>query len=399
MLTPRQLEKYADVLLWGLRKARQGKYKPYDLIMVRYEAAAQPLMDILYKKLIQQKFNVAFRMLPTPSMEKDFYVYSDIKQRGMVPKADYTLYEQLTGNIYLSAPTSLTHLKDVDPKRIGEVAISRKPLRAIVEKKEEQGTYGWTLCTLPTEELAKKAKLSLKDYTEQIVRACFLNEADPVKTWEKLFKDSLAIKRWLNALPIKTIEVETKSMHFKINYGDQRKFIGISGHNIPSFELFTSPDWRGAEGVYFANLPSYRSGNYVEAVRLEFKHGRVVKATAKSGEDFVRKMLAMDRGAAQIGEFSLTDKRFSKINKFMADILFDENFGGDHGNCHIAIGSAYSDTFSGDQKKLTPARKKALGFNDSALHWDLINTEQKVVTATLKNGQRKVIYEKGCFTY
>lgn len=83
----------------------------------------------------------------------------------------------------------------------------------------------------------------------------------------------------------------------------------------------------------------------------------------------------------------------------MADILFDENFGGDHGNCHIAIGSAYSDTFSGDQKKLTPARKKALGFNDSALHWDLINTEQKVVTATLKNGQRKVIYEKGCFTY
>lgn len=198
---------------------------------------------------------------------------------------------------------------------------------------------------------------------------------------------------------MQTIEVETRSMHFKINYGEQRKFIGISGHNIPSFELFTSPDWRGAEGIYFANLPSYRSGNYVEAVRLEFKKGRVVKATAKSGEDFVRKMLAMDRGAAQIGEFSLTDKRFSKINTFMADILFDENFGGDNGNCHIAIGSAYSDTFAGDQKKLTKLKKKELGFNDSALHWDLINTEQKTVTATLKSGKRVIIYENGQFKY
>jgi aminopeptidase len=98
-----------------------------------------------------------------------------------------------------------------------------------------------------------------------------------------------------------------------------------------------------------------------------------------------------------VGEFSLTDKRFSRIDRFMADTLFDENFGGKEGNCHLALGSSYSDTFSGDPAKLTPALKKKLGFNDSALHWDLVNTEPKTVTAYLTNGKNIVIYESGEF--
>lgn len=105
----------------------------------------------------------------------------------------------------------------------------------------------------------------------------------------------------------------------------------------------------------------------------------------------------MDKGAAQIGEFSLTDIRFSKIDKFMADTLFDENYGGKFGNCHLAVGSSYSDTFAGDPKKLTKKIKQELGFNDSALHWDLVNTEDKVVAAVLNNGKKITIYEKGKF--
>jgi aminopeptidase len=98
-----------------------------------------------------------------------------------------------------------------------------------------------------------------------------------------------------------------------------------------------------------------------------------------------------------VGEFSLTDKRFSKIDCFMANTLFDENFGGKHGNCHLALGSSYSDTFAGDASTLTRERKKKLGFNDSALHWDLVNTEDKRVTAYLAGGGKAVLYEKGTF--
>ena len=198
-------------------------------------------------------------------------------------------------------------------------------------------------------------------------------------------------------MKIKAYRIESKTIDLTIAHGEQRRWIGISGHNIPSFELFISPDWRGTEGVYYANQPSYRSGNLVKGVRLEFKKGSAVKVDARMNADFVKKQLAMDKGACRVGEFSLTDIRFSKIDRFMADTLYDENYGGAYGNCHIAVGSSYSDTYAGNPAELTPQKKIALGFNDSALHWDLVNTEDKVVTAILANGKKTVIYEKGKF--
>jgi aminopeptidase len=105
----------------------------------------------------------------------------------------------------------------------------------------------------------------------------------------------------------------------------------------------------------------------------------------------------MDAGARQVGEFSLTDRRFSRINRFMAHTLFDENYGGRFGNCHLALGSAYANTYAGNPRKLSPALKVKLGFNQSALHWDFVNTEEKRVTAVLADGARKVIYANGEF--
>ena len=188
-------------------------------------------------------------------------------------------------------------------------------------------------------------------------------------------------------------------MDLELAPGEKRQWIGISGRNIPSFEIFVSPDWRGTRGTYYADQPSYRSGNRVEGVRLEFDKGKVVKVAAASGREFMKTQLKMDKGADKVGEFSLTDKRFSKINRFMANTLFDENYGGRYGNCHIALGSAYSNTYAGDSRRLNPALKQKLGFNDSALHWDLVNTEKKRVTAHLKTGKAVTIYENGCFAY
>jgi aminopeptidase len=82
----------------------------------------------------------------------------------------------------------------------------------------------------------------------------------------------------------------------------------------------------------------------------------------------------------------------------MASTLYDENHGGRHGTCHVAVGSSYTDTYDGDPAKLTKAAKRKLGFNDSALHWDLVNTERKTITARLRNGRETVIYENGVFT-
>ncbi|MGZ6291602.1 MAG: aminopeptidase, partial [Syntrophales bacterium] len=140
-------------------------------------------------------------------------------------------------------------------------------------------------------------------------------------------------------------------------------------------------------------------GNYVEGVRMTFHKGTVTKIEADTGKDFTVKQLDMDRGARRVGEFSLTDKRFSRIDRFMADTLYDENHGGRYGNCHLALGSSYSVTFNGDPAELTREAKKKMGFNDSALHWDLVNTEDKTVTAALATGEKLLIYANGRFQH
>jgi aminopeptidase len=397
MLNEQHLERYAEVLLWGLKTARQGRSRKGDVLLIQYDPAAVRLAEILYGKAIAAGMNPVQRMGLTIDMELSFFGKANGRQLVFHPPGERELYSHLNGRIYLHAPDSLTHLKDIDPTRIGKALVARKPLRDILEKREQQGVYGWTLCTLPTAELAAQARTTPEIYEEQIVRACYLDLPDPAAKWEEIRREATAIKRWLNGLKAAFFHIESAHCDLRITPGEQRRWAGVSGHNIPSFELFVSPDWRGTTGTYYANLPSYRSGNYVEGVRLTFDRGNVVKIQADAGEEFTIRQLAMDRGAKRIGEFSLTDRRFSRIDRFMADTLFDENFGGKHGNCHIAVGSSYTDTFAGDPATMDRDRKRKFGFNDSALHWDLVNTEEKTVTAHTATGKRIVIYENGCF--
>ncbi len=395
-----QLARYADVMVWAMENARRGgKFKKYDTVLLRYDRAAAALAQAVYERLLQKRYLPTARADASEAFERAFYDLADEKQLTYIAAGEKEFQEKLNGLIALRAPEDLTALKHTDPARLGRAAVARKPLREIMDRAEQEGAFAWTLCNYPTEELAAKAGLSIKQYASQVAKACFLNEKDPVKKWKEVMKQIAEIGAWLNGLEIARLRVETAHMDFEVSLGEKRQFISGGGNNIPSFEIFTSPDWRGTRGVYYADLSSYRSGNYVQGVKLEFKNGRVVKASARQGAEFLRKMLAMDRGASQIGEFSLTDRRFSKIDKFMADILFDENFGGKHGNCHVAVGASYADTFAGDVSKLDKKMKEKLGFNDSALHWDLINTEEKTVQAQLKNGKTVLIYEKGRFTY
>jgi aminopeptidase len=399
MFTVKQLERYADVLWWGLTTAKKTPFKKSDIILIRYHQPAVQLAEILFAALLTRGLNPVQRMSSTAAMERAFYLRSSNRQLVFTPPGEKELMSGLNGSINLYAPESITHLSDIDPKKIGKTAVAQQELRDILNRREALGSFSWTLCVFPTAELAAQAGISLEEYTREICRACFLNKADPVSEWQRIYSAAQSIKKWLNRMRVKFLHVESKNIDLEVTPGEKRQWIGISGRNIPSFEIFISPDWHGIRGKYYADQPSYRSGNRVEGVRLEFENGRTVKIAADSGENFVKQQLQMDTGADKVGEFSLTDKRFSRIDHFMANTLFDENFGGKYGNCHIALGSSYSNTYTGDGKKLNQALKQKLGFNESALHWDLVNTEKKRVTAHLKSGETVTIYENGRFTY
>ena len=398
MLTDKQLQRYADVLWWGLTTARKTSFKKNDIVLIRYNKPALPLAEVLYGNLLAGGYHVIQRMNPTTAMERHFYRLSSEGQLVFLPPGEKELMSRLNGGIYLNAPESMTHLSDIDPAKIGKSAVAHKALREILNRRESHGSFSWTLCIYPTPELAAQAGVGTDEYARQVVNACFLNKRDPLSEWQRIFENAREIKKWLNALKIKYLRIESDQIDLELTPGEKRQWIGISGRNIPSFEIFISPDWRGTRGQYYADQPSFRSGNLVSGVRLVFDKGKAVKVSADTGQDFVRQQLRMDDGADKMGEFSLTDKRFSRINRFMANTLFDENYGGKFGNCHIALGSSYSNTYAGDSRRLNRALKEKLGFNESALHWDLVNTEKKRVTAHLSSGKALTIYENGRFT-
>ena len=315
------------------------------------------LAEVLQKKLIALGIHPVLRLSATAPMELNLLGGGNDSQLVFQAPGTKELYRIFMGaSTFMHRnhlPTSKTSIQHVS------VRCSRLASRCGIffSSGKSRARSAGTLCTLPTAALAKHAKLSVKEYTNQIIKACYLNRPDPRKAWEEVYKDAQDIKKWLNGMKVAWFQVESKNIDLTVTPGDRRKWIGISGHNIPSFELFVSPDWRGTEGTYFANQPSYRSGNYVKEVMLTFKKGSLVNVKAATGEEFARKQFALDNGANKVGEFSLTDKRFSKIDRFMANTLFDENYGGKYGNCHVALGSSYSDTFAGDPSKLTAANE------------------------------------------
>ena len=397
MFTAKQLERYAEVLMWGLKTARRSRFERNDAVLIRFDADALPLAEQVYKLLVSAKMNPIIRMNPTKTMQLSFYEIAKGNQLDFISPGETRMARKIQGSISLLAPASLTHLGNVDPCKISRAMKAFSKTRKIYTRREAAGEFSWTLCMYPTPALAKHAGITLRQYTNQIIRACFLDRKSPLIEWRRIHRQAQQIKRWLGKFKIKRLQIESAGIDLTVYPGKMRQWVGVTGRNIPSFELFISPDWRMTQGTFFADQPSFRNGNLVKGVKLEFGKGRLEQITAEEGEEFVRQQLAMDGGASRIGEFSLTDKRFSRINRFMANTLYDENFGGRNGNCHIAVGASYSNTYAGDPAKLTPARKRQLGFNDSSLHWDFVNTQKKRVIAHLEGGGSKVIYENGVF--
>lgn len=256
----------------------------------------------------------------------------------------------------------------------------------------------WTLCLYSALGVAKEAGLRLKQYWDQVVKACFLDKKEPIKEWKKTFKEVDNIKNKSNKLSKKIdyLHVTGADVDLKIRLGQNRQWLVGSGCNIPSFEIFTSPDTRFTEGFINFNQPLYYLGNKVEGIKLEFVKGKVVKFSAKCGYKILKEMVK-SKNADKVGEFSLTDGRLSRITKFMAETLYDENMGGKEGNTHIALGNSCLGTYTLDIKSMKKEEFENIGYNYSAIHTDIISTSKRKVVAILKGGSEKVIYKDGRF--
>ncbi len=309
--------------------------------------------------------------------------------KGIVEAADHILF--------IIAEPDIHYLEGLPAAKISRMLSARAPYMQMREKKEQQGKLSWTLCLYGTPSMAAEAGLSLEEYWEQIIEACYLREDDPVAKWKAVQKQIEDIKDKLDALPIETLHIKGDDVDLHIRIGANRKWLSGGGKNIPSFEIFTSPDWRGTHGTIRFNQPLYYAGKRISGVSLQFEKGIVVASSATENEAALKEMIAQEN-ADKVGEFSLTDRRHSRITKFMATTLFDENMGGEYGNTHIALGNAYKDTYPGDIAAVTEEQWADMGYNSCPkVHTDIISTTDRTVTATLSDGKKKVIYKNGEF--
>jgi len=239
--------------------------------------------------------------------------------------------------------------------------------------------------------------MTLREYWAQIINACYLDDPNPIQRWRSTHAEIRATVAWINALDIDRLNIRAEDTDLWISVGQQRRWTGGSPVNIPSFEICTSPDWRGTNGHISFSEPLYLNGSVMHGVRLVFADGEVIDATAEEGQKQLRELIATDRGAARIGEYSLTDGRYSRITRFMATTLYDENRGGPAGNTHLPLGHSYEDLFTGDIASTTPAQFAELGFNHSSIHVDIVSTTDRTVTAVLRDGSTQIIYADGRF--
>jgi aminopeptidase len=398
------LERYADVLVNFALGGGKG-IKKGEVVRITAHESARPLFRHIYRAVLKSGGHVVSNYMPDDNsdginLSRDFYSLAKPEQLDFFPeKLMRGMVDQVDHSVYVIADADMQSLSGIDPKKIMRRGVAMKKQRDWQNEKEHKGKYTWTIALYGTPAMAKEAGLTLDEYWSQIIRACFLDETNPIAKWKDVYKKLENYRKSLNSLAPKTdrIHVEGPDVDLWIKLGEKRTWLGGSGRNIPSFELFTSPDCRGTEGWIRFNQPLYRYGNKIEGIELKFKAGKVIESKAKTNEKLLKEMIATP-GANMVGEFSLTDKRFSRITKFMAETLFDENMGGPHGNTHIALGMSYNDTFSGNVAKLTKPQAKALGFNDSSVHTDIISTTERTATLHMKDGSTKVIYKNGEFT-
>lgn len=395
------LRKYAQVMVHYALNNGQGIRKGDTVFLVGQECAKDLFMAIAQEiysaggNLISNyqpnntRDNSLARFLLQNGSDEQVGFFAKPYWQGIVDATDHILF-------IISEP-DVHYLEGIPASRISMMNSARAPYMKMREQKEQAGKLSWTLCLYGTQSMANEAGLSLETYWEQIIDACYLREDDPVSRWKTVQREIEEIKDKLDALEIDTLHLKGADVDLTVQIGANRKWLSGGGKNIPSFEIFTSPDWRGTNGSIRFNQPLYYSGKRIAGISLQFENGVVVAASASENEEALKEMIAQEN-ADKVGEFSLTDKRHSKITRFMATTLYDENMGGAFGNTHIALGNAYKDTFPGDMAAVTEEQWAQMGYNSCPkVHTDIISTTDRSVTARLRNGTERMIYRDGQF--
>ncbi|MBM3450884.1 MAG: aminopeptidase [Armatimonadetes bacterium] len=339
-----RIEKLANVLVqYSL------EVKPGQLVRISGNAVAQPLILAAYRAVLRDGAHPVVRAT-VDGLDEAFYREANEEQLRFVPELQRKEIEAVDATLGIWAETNTRALTSVDPARRRIRGDATRPLSQRLLARAAEGTLRWVGTQYPTHAHAQEADMSLDEYANFVYGAGHLDDPDPIATWRRIHAEQERIVARLNQC--RELRVVGPDTDLTVSVAG-RTWINCAGDsNFPDGEVFTAPDETSTRGHIRFSFPAIYGGREVSDVRLVFESGRVVKAEAAKGEDFLRQMLAMDDGAKVLGEFAIGTNY--DIQRFTKNILFDEKIGG---TVHMALGSSYPE--SG-------------GKNTSGLHWDMI---------------------------
>ncbi len=206
---------------------------------------ARPLLKPLHDTVLRSGGHPIVEIIPD-GLQRSFF------QLANEPQLLYRPMSRLLGTVadidhrlYIIAEEEKYELSGIDGEQVMRRFSTIKPYREALNDKEHQGKLSWTLGMYGTQAMAAFAGMSLEEYWDQIIHACFLDDENPIARWKETQTTIGVLAEKLTALAIQSVHVVGEDMDLTVRIGSDRKWLAGSGHNIPSFEVFTSPDWRG----------------------------------------------------------------------------------------------------------------------------------------------------------
>jgi aminopeptidase len=278
---------------------------------------------------------------------------------------------------------------DLDGHRVG---LARMKEVAEATLRLTEGLCNWSIVAFPNEGWARTVfgEPDVERLWEAVATAVRLDEPDPVAAWREHIDRLQARADALNGRRFDALRYRGPGTDLTVGLHEDAEWQAALDEargikhvaNMPTEEVFTTPDARRVDGTVRSTLPLQIQGNIVRGLEIRFEGGRAVDVRAEEGEDFMRTHVDADDGARRLGEVALVDaaSAVGKTGLVFFDTLFDEN-----ASSHIALGAAIVQAVDG-AAELSPEERHERGVNHSSIHTDFMIGSREVDIDGVTNG-------------
>lgn len=292
-------------------------------------------------------------------------------------------------------------MDDIDSELLAKYAYLKRENKPLYKEKQMNSLIPWCIAVLPNEYWAKKifpnSKNPVNEFWDVISKMCMLDKKEPIKEWDKLLNKQSEIMKKLNDLKIQKLHYKNSlGTNLTIELSKDAIWQSASSNkwivNMPSYEIFSTPDYRKTNGIVYSSKPLIYNGKIINDFYLIFKNGKVEEINAKEGLDVLKEIINGDELSSYLGEIAIVNYNspISNTNLVFESTLYDEN-----ASCHLALGNGFIECINNGDK-LSKVELENIGVNFSKNHVDfMIGTEDLTIEAETYNKDNVMIMKNG----